>query len=264
MIKVLVAEDDKFLMKVYEAKLAKEGYTLIGARDGAEAIELIKAEKPSVILLDLVMPKKNGFEVLAEVKADDSVKDIPVIILSNLGQEADVKKGISGGAVDYIIKADMSIDEVVDKIRKHADAAGPSAVDELKVDESVFCSNCSGEIPAGSKFCPGCGQPISVAQTAPAEAAPAETAPAEAAPAETAPAETAPAEAAPAETAPAETAPAEAAPAEAAPAEAAPAEAAPAEAAPAEAAPAEAAPAEAAPAEAAPAEAAPTDITNPS
>lgn len=116
--KVLVAEDDNFLMKVYEVKLNKEGFNLIMARDGEEAVKLIKSEKPDIILLDLVMPKKNGFEVLTEVKADPETKNIPILILSNLGQVEDIKKGLDAGADDYIIKADVSIEEIVEKIRK--------------------------------------------------------------------------------------------------------------------------------------------------
>jgi len=117
-IKVLVAEDDKFLMKVYETKLSKEGFEFIPASDGAMAISKIESEKPNIILLDLIMPNKNGFEVLETIKANPELKDIPVLILSNLGQESDIEKGIALGAVDFIVKSNMSIQEVVDKIRE--------------------------------------------------------------------------------------------------------------------------------------------------
>lgn len=119
-IKILVAEDDKFLLKIYQTKLAKEGYEIVSATDGEEAVQSIKIEKPNLVILDLVMPKKNGFEVLEEIKADPELKDIPVIVLSNLGQESDVERVMQAGAVDYLIKANFSIEEVMEKIKKHS------------------------------------------------------------------------------------------------------------------------------------------------
>jgi len=117
--KILVAEDDRFLSKIYATKLASEGYEVIVAGEGEEAIRKIIAELPDLILLDLVMPKKNGFEVLQVIKADAKTKNIPVVILSNLGQEEDVKRGASLGAVDYLVKTNLSIQEVVSKIKDY-------------------------------------------------------------------------------------------------------------------------------------------------
>lgn len=116
-VKVLVAEDDNFLMKVYQSKLIKEGFQIIAATDGEMAIEKIEKERPDIVLLDLIMPVKNGFEVLEEINANPELKKIPVLILSNLGQESDIEKGIQLGAVDFIVKSNMSIQGVVDKIR---------------------------------------------------------------------------------------------------------------------------------------------------
>jgi DNA-binding response OmpR family regulator len=116
--KILVVEDDDFLMKVYTVKLANAGYQMIKAMDGEEALTLVKEHKPDLVLLDLIIPKKTGFTVLEEMKNDPETKNIPVIILSNLGQDEDVKKGIQLGAVDYVVKADIPIEEVMNKINK--------------------------------------------------------------------------------------------------------------------------------------------------
>lgn len=118
-VKILIVEDDKFLMKVYLAKLKKEGFHVVDAMDGEIAVEKAKAEKPDIILLDLIIPKKDGFSVLSEIKSDATLQSVPVIILSNLGQTEDVKKGMDLGAVDYIVKSDMSIDDVLIKIKKY-------------------------------------------------------------------------------------------------------------------------------------------------
>jgi DNA-binding response OmpR family regulator len=116
--KILVAEDDRFLSKVYFTKLSAEGYDVVVASDGEEAIRKVEAEKPDLVLLDMVMPKTNGFDVLKTIKAGDT-KDIPVIILSNLGQDEDVKKGLKLGAVDYLVKTNLSIQEVVTKVKEY-------------------------------------------------------------------------------------------------------------------------------------------------
>ncbi len=117
---ILVAEDDKFLMKIYQTKLAKEGFTVLSAHDGEEALQLAQTNTPVLILLDLIMPKKTGFEVLEELKKNPSTAAIPVLIFSNLGQNSDVEKGIQLGAADYVIKSNLSITEVIEKIRKYA------------------------------------------------------------------------------------------------------------------------------------------------
>jgi len=116
--KILVAEDDLFLVKAYQAKLTKEGWEVAIAINGEEAMHKVRSEKPDLILLDLVMPKKDGFEVLEELKDDKDLSKIPVIILSNLGQESDVERGKALGAVDYIIKTDLSIQNLVKKIKE--------------------------------------------------------------------------------------------------------------------------------------------------
>lgn len=115
--KIILAEDDKFISRAYSDGLTRAGFEVIIATDGKEGIEKIKSEKPDLILLDLVMPIKNGFEVLEEVKKDDTLKNIPAIILSNLGQDSDVEKGKALGAADYLIKSNFSMKEVIAKIK---------------------------------------------------------------------------------------------------------------------------------------------------
>lgn len=111
--KILVIEDDKFLSKVINKKLLQEGYEVIEALDGKEGIKAAKDSKPDLILLDLVLPMTNGFEVLAKLKKNPVLSKIPVIILSNLGGDDDIKKGIEMGAVDYLIKAHFDLDEII-------------------------------------------------------------------------------------------------------------------------------------------------------
>lgn len=118
MIKVLVAEDDVFLSKAYAAKLKKEKFEVVLASDGEEVLNKVKAEKPDIILLDIVMPKKNGFDVLYDLKQDQETSKIPVVILSNLGQAEDISKGKDLGADDYLIKSNIAIKDIVSKIKQ--------------------------------------------------------------------------------------------------------------------------------------------------
>lgn len=115
--KILIIEDDRFLVNVYKAKLSKEGFAMDIAMNGIDGLEKAKTVNPDLILLDLILPKMNGFEVLEELKKDRTTKNIPVLIMSNLGQDNDVEKGRRMGAVDYLIKSDYSISEVVKKIK---------------------------------------------------------------------------------------------------------------------------------------------------
>ena len=117
--KILLAEDDKFISRAYSDGLSRAGFEVILAMDGIEAVELARKEKPDMILLDLIMPRKNGFEVLIELNDEAELKKIPVIILSNLGQESDITKGKEMGAVDYLIKSNFSLKEVIEKIKKY-------------------------------------------------------------------------------------------------------------------------------------------------
>jgi len=115
MKKILVAEDDKFLANAYRVKLAKAGFEVIIASNGEEALKGVETFSPDLILLDLVMPVKDGFETLRELRASVKWKKIPVIITSNLGQKEDIEKGKALGA-DYVVKSDVSLDDLIVKI----------------------------------------------------------------------------------------------------------------------------------------------------
>jgi DNA-binding response OmpR family regulator len=119
-MKILLIEDDKFLRTVLEKKLSSEGFEVVSAVDGDEALEKIISDKPDIILLDIILPKKSGFLVLENIKKDPEFKKIPVLIISNLGQEEDVKRGLSLGAIEYFVKAKVSLDDVVKKIKEYA------------------------------------------------------------------------------------------------------------------------------------------------
>lgn len=116
--KVLIIEDDKLLREMIFRKLEKEGLEAFSVIDGSEAVAKTKEIKPDIVLLDLILPGSNGFEILKEVKNDSEIKEIPVIILSNLGQKSEIDKGIELGAVDYLVKAHFTPAEVLDKIKK--------------------------------------------------------------------------------------------------------------------------------------------------
>ena len=115
--KILLAEDDKFISRAYQDGLTRAGFEVVPAVNGQEAIDKVKSEKPDLVLLDLIMHKKNGFEVLEEIKADQTLK-MPVIILSNLSQDSDIEKAKELGAVDYIVKSNFSMKEVIKQIEK--------------------------------------------------------------------------------------------------------------------------------------------------
>lgn len=116
---ILIAEDDKFLVKVYQTKLAKEGFQVEVANDGEAAMKLAREKKPDLIFCDLMMPIKDGFEVLREIKSDSKLKNIKVIVLSNLSQEEDKKKVLDLGAEEYVVKADVSFAEVIALAKKY-------------------------------------------------------------------------------------------------------------------------------------------------
>lgn len=117
-LNILIVEDDVFLADLYKTKFALEGFKVITAYDGEKGLEAIKKNLPDIVLLDLVLPKLSGFEVLKATKADATTKNIPVILLTNLSQKSDIETGIKLGANDYLIKAHFMPSEVVEKIKK--------------------------------------------------------------------------------------------------------------------------------------------------
>jgi len=118
MPKILVVEDDKFLRELIARKLREEDYEVSEAVDGEEGVKKIQEEIPDLILLDLILPGIDGFEVLSKIKEDPQLSQIPVIILSNLGQRDDIEKGLKLGAIDYLVKAHFTPAEIIEKIKK--------------------------------------------------------------------------------------------------------------------------------------------------
>ena len=114
--RILLAEDDRFLRKAAETALKRRGFTVIPAVDGEEALRLARAEAPDLVLLDMIMPKMQGFEVLRSLKGDPATAAIPVLILSNLGQDSDVQQALAAGAAGYFVKANLSLQDLVKRV----------------------------------------------------------------------------------------------------------------------------------------------------
>ena len=117
-IKILWVEDDKFLSEILSKKFISLGYNLVKANNGTEALAAAEKETPNIILLDIVMPDINGFEVLQKLKNQDKFKKIPIIMLTNLSSPSDLEKSKKLGAVGYIVKATVSLDEIVEQVEK--------------------------------------------------------------------------------------------------------------------------------------------------
>jgi len=122
--KIILVEDDKFLSEMYVVKLTESGFEVDVAADGEEGLNKIKEQKPDLVLLDIVLPKMDGFEVLRNIKNEPGLKNISVIALTNLGQKEEVEKGLKLGADDYIIKAHFTPTEVVAKAKKVLEKKG--------------------------------------------------------------------------------------------------------------------------------------------
>ncbi len=115
---ILIVEDDEFLRSLTAKRLEKENYHIEVAVDGENAISTVEGIKPDLILLDLLLPGKDGFEVLKKIRSTEVTKGIPVIIFSNLGQKEDIEKAKALGVDDFLIKANFTLDDVVGKIKK--------------------------------------------------------------------------------------------------------------------------------------------------
>jgi CheY-like chemotaxis protein len=190
---VLVVEDTELLRKVYADKLSQDGYEVQTAGDGVEALAILRSSVVDLILLDLIMPKMSGLEAIEAIKADPRLKDIPVIVLSNLGQESDVERGLALGATDYLIKNEAKPADVAEKIRLTLDfMAGRQAsgdayfvhirdhegdadrlVDEAQLARRFWCPACEVElqlelVPKPDRAgwydahlqCPSCGREL--------------------------------------------------------------------------------------------------------
>lgn len=116
--KILIIEDDRFLSSLMKARLEKEGFSVTQAFNGEEAMGLLKKDQPDMIVLDLIMPRVSGFEFLENISVDPQISKIPVMILSNLGQESDIQKVKRLGAVQYFVKVKTSIDDLVSHVKE--------------------------------------------------------------------------------------------------------------------------------------------------
>jgi CheY-like chemotaxis protein len=117
-IKILLVEDDSFLASVYATKFELEGFTVFHAADGEQGLAQAEKNEPDIVLLDILMPKMDGFETLKHLKMNPKLVHIPVVMLTNLGQKEDVERCLKDGAVDYLIKAHFVPGEAVKKVRK--------------------------------------------------------------------------------------------------------------------------------------------------
>src|SRR3989339_1752250 len=117
--KILVIEDDRSLQNALLEIISQEGFESESALDGEEGIAKIKTFKPDLILLDIILPKKDGFEVLEEIKKDETLKNIPVLILTNLEEVDNVQKALDLGATNYMVKSDFSLKDVLEKVKEN-------------------------------------------------------------------------------------------------------------------------------------------------
>lgn len=116
--KIILVEDDAFLAELYVTKFSELGYEMTVAQDGKKGLELVESMKPDIVLLDIVLPQLDGLAVLRTLKANEGLKMIPVVLLTNLGQKDDVERGMALGAAAYIIKAHFTPTEVVAKVEE--------------------------------------------------------------------------------------------------------------------------------------------------
>lgn len=114
---ILLMEDDIMVSSIYKAKFEADGFKVVIAIDGASGLELLKKEKPDIVLQDVILPGLDGFSVLEEIKRDKATKNIPVIMLTNLGTPEDKAKGQRMGATDYLVKASFTPSEISEKIK---------------------------------------------------------------------------------------------------------------------------------------------------
>src|SRR3990167_7710308 len=115
--KILVVEDEEILLTALKEELTQGGYEVEGAVDGVEGLEKVKSFQPDLVLLDLLMPKMDGMEVLQKLKGDNKTKDVPVVILTNLSDYEKISEALSLGAMDYLVKANYRLEDLLDKVR---------------------------------------------------------------------------------------------------------------------------------------------------
>lgn len=122
-IKILIVEDEDFLLDLYETKLEQSGFEVVKASNGEEGVSLARLELPNLILLDILMPKVDGYDMLRQLKGSHETKDIPVVIFSNLSQKKEIEKGLKLGAKDFIIKTSVTPTEMMAKVKEYLKAS---------------------------------------------------------------------------------------------------------------------------------------------
>lgn len=116
--RILLVDDDRFLRRACEIGLRRKGFTVVTAADGEEGLRLARTEAPDLILLDILMPRMSGIEVLRALKADEGTRSIPVLVLSNSSQEGSIQQTVALGAIGYLVKANLSLDQLGDRVAK--------------------------------------------------------------------------------------------------------------------------------------------------
>lgn len=117
MSKILIVDDDSLISGMYSLKFKEAGFVVVTAEDGQTALSAVAKEKPDAILLDVILPHMDGFEILAELKKQNLLKEMRVVMLSNVGEQKDIERGMALGASDYIVKADSIPSQVVERVR---------------------------------------------------------------------------------------------------------------------------------------------------
>lgn len=187
-IKILIIDDDPFLNKVYIKKFAQEGFIVLTAMDGVSGFKKIREHHPSLVVMDVVLPAMSGYEILREMKKDPAIKDVPVLIVSNLSQTKDVQEAMGLGAKDYLIKTSFTIDDILRKVREYISAHEVKQVDsdDSDVEQAQSrnkypgskmkltatrnfdkanmpndrCGRCGEPVLPDAHFCPNCGNEL--------------------------------------------------------------------------------------------------------
>lgn len=118
MAKILLVEDDQFLLKMYKKKFEVSGFVVEIARDGLEGLAKMKSFAPDLVLMDVMMPKLSGIEAITKAKADPALKNIPIVMLSNLSSTADAEEAVKKGALDFLVKSNLTPNQVVNKAKQ--------------------------------------------------------------------------------------------------------------------------------------------------
>ncbi len=121
--KIILVEDEEIILNLLQRKLTLEGYDVLIAKDGEDGLKKMREEKPDLVLLDIIMPKKGGFEVMEEMQKDNTLKEIPIIVISNSGQPVEIDRAQKLGAKDWLIKTEFDPQEVIEKVKKQFSAS---------------------------------------------------------------------------------------------------------------------------------------------